>query len=71
MVAELDQPGVPRPVRLLASPVGLSRTLADSNRLPGAALATGYDSEQIEALLRSGAIAGPRDEVRAEQTFLG
>jgi len=68
MVSELDQPGAQQPVRLLASPVKLSRTPADCNRLPGPALgehtaqvlrAAGYDDEQIDALLRSGAVAGP------------
>ena len=68
MVSELDQPGAQQPVRLLASPVKLSRTPADCNRLPGPALgehtaqvlrAAGYDDEQIDALMRSGAVAGP------------
>jgi crotonobetainyl-CoA:carnitine CoA-transferase CaiB-like acyl-CoA transferase len=68
MVVELDQPGVREPVRQLGAPVKLSRTPADTRRLPGPALgehtasvlrAAGYDDEQIAELLRSGAVAGP------------
>jgi crotonobetainyl-CoA:carnitine CoA-transferase CaiB-like acyl-CoA transferase len=68
MVAELDQPGAERPVRLLASPVKLSRTPADPNRLPGPSLGEhteevlgglGYSTEEITAMLESGAAAGP------------
>ena len=68
MVVELDQPGAAQPVRQLGSPIGLSRTPADTARLPGPALgehttevlrAAGYDDEQIAELLRSGAVAGP------------
>lgn len=67
MVVVIDQPGATRPVSLLASPVKLSRTPADANRLPGPALgehtedvlrAAGYGDEEIEALLASGAAAG-------------
>jgi crotonobetainyl-CoA:carnitine CoA-transferase CaiB-like acyl-CoA transferase len=67
MVVELEQPGVGEPVRQLGAPVGLSRTPADTGRLPGPALgehseavlrAAGYDDEQIAELLRSGAVAG-------------
>jgi alpha-methylacyl-CoA racemase len=66
MVVGLDQPGVEAPVRLLGAPVKLSRTPADTNRLPGPALgehtqtllrAAGYCDEQIDALVRSGAVA--------------
>lgn len=67
MVVGLDQPGAERPVRLLGAPVKLSRTPADTNRLPGPALgehtdellrAAGYDDAQIAALKESGAVAG-------------
>jgi crotonobetainyl-CoA:carnitine CoA-transferase CaiB-like acyl-CoA transferase len=73
MVAELDQPGVQRPVRLLGVPVKLGRTPGDPNRGPGPALgehtrevleSLGYDEERIEALLASGAVAGPAVGVR-------
>jgi crotonobetainyl-CoA:carnitine CoA-transferase CaiB-like acyl-CoA transferase len=70
MVARLDQPGTAAPVELLGSPVTLSRTPADCNRLPGPALgehseevlrAAGYGEEDIAALLHSGAVAGPAE----------
>ncbi|MFN2612523.1 MAG: CaiB/BaiF CoA transferase family protein [Solirubrobacterales bacterium] len=66
MVAELDQPGAERPVRLLGVPVKMSRTPGDPNRSPGPALgqhtdevleAAGYSEEQIAALKESGAVA--------------
>ena len=68
MVVELDQPGVERPVRLLGVPFKLSRTPADPVRAPGPGLGEhtrevlaeiGYPPEEIEALLESGAVAGP------------
>jgi alpha-methylacyl-CoA racemase len=68
MVVELDQPGVERPVRLLGVPFKLSRTPADPLRAPGPGLGehtrevlaeAGYRPEEIEALLESGAVAGP------------
>lgn len=68
MVVELDQPGAQRPVRLLGVPVKLSRTPGDANRAPGPGLgehtrevlaSLGYGAEEIEALLASGAAAGP------------
>ncbi|MFP5361155.1 MAG: CaiB/BaiF CoA transferase family protein [Thermoleophilia bacterium] len=68
MVAGLDQPGVAEPVPLLGSPVKLSRTPPDCNRLPGPALgehsesvlrAAGYDDARIARLLESGAVGGP------------
>jgi alpha-methylacyl-CoA racemase len=77
MVAGLDQPGVPAPVRLLGAPVKLSRTPADCNRLPGPALgehteavlrAAGYDDARIARLVESGAVAGPATDV--EGSFL-
>ncbi len=68
MVAELDQPGAEKPVRLLGVPVKMSRTPGDPNRAPGPALgehtdavleAAGYSAEQIAELKESGAVAGP------------
>jgi crotonobetainyl-CoA:carnitine CoA-transferase CaiB-like acyl-CoA transferase len=68
MVAELDQPGARRPVRLLGIPVKLSRTPGDPNRKPGPALGEhthevllglGYDEAQVAALKEAGAVAGP------------
>jgi len=68
MVVELDQPGAERPVRLLGVPFKLSRTPADPLRAPGPGLGehtrevlaeAGYRPEEIEALLESGAVAGP------------
>jgi crotonobetainyl-CoA:carnitine CoA-transferase CaiB-like acyl-CoA transferase len=68
MVVELDQPGAERPVRLLGVPVKLSRTPGDPVRAPGPALGehtrevlaeAGYPPEEIDALLESGAVAGP------------
>jgi crotonobetainyl-CoA:carnitine CoA-transferase CaiB-like acyl-CoA transferase len=78
MVVGLDQPGVAEPVRLLGAPVKLSRTPADTNRLPGPALgehteavlrAAGYDAARIAALLQSGAVGGPPAEA-SEGSFL-
>jgi alpha-methylacyl-CoA racemase len=68
MIAELDQPGAERPVRLLAPPVKLSRTPADPNQHPGPGLgehtdavlrSLGYGDEEIAALKETGAVAGP------------
>jgi crotonobetainyl-CoA:carnitine CoA-transferase CaiB-like acyl-CoA transferase len=68
MVTELDQPGATAPVRLLGPPLKLSRTPADPNRAPGPVLgehteavlaAAGYSTEEIAALVESGAVAGP------------
>jgi alpha-methylacyl-CoA racemase len=78
MVVGLDQPGAAEPVALLGSPVKLSRTPADCNRLPGPALgehtgevlrAAGYGEAQIAALLESGAVAGA-PEPGARGSFL-
>ena len=77
MVAGLDQPGVGEPVRLLGSPVKMSGTPPDTNRLPGPALgehtedvlrAAGYDDARIAELLEAGAVAGPA--AGAEGSFL-
>jgi alpha-methylacyl-CoA racemase len=68
MVVELDQPGADRPVRLLGVPVKLSRTPADPVRAPGPGLGehtaqilaeAGFSAPEIDALLESGAVAGP------------
>jgi crotonobetainyl-CoA:carnitine CoA-transferase CaiB-like acyl-CoA transferase len=76
MIAQLDQPGAREPLRLLGSPVKLSRTPADGNRRPGPALGehtmevlhdAGFGDEEIEVLVRSGAAAGPSS--RVEGTF--
>jgi alpha-methylacyl-CoA racemase len=74
MVAELDQPGAERAVRLLGVPVKLSRTPGDPARGPGPALGAdtdavleelGYEPAEIERLKAAGAVAGPAaDEAR-------
>ena len=70
MVAELDQPGAERAVRLLGAPVKLSRTPGDPARAPGPALgadtdavltALGYSPSEIQALKAAGAVAGPTE----------
>ncbi len=67
MVIQLDQPGAESPVSLLGVPVKLSRT-PGAPAGPGPALgehtqevlnSLGYSAEEIEALLESGAAAGP------------
>ena len=67
MVVSIDQPGAERPVKLLGTPVKLSRTPGDPHS-PGPALgehtaevleALGYDADEIAALEESGAVAGP------------
>jgi alpha-methylacyl-CoA racemase len=77
MVVELDQPGVQRPVRLLGAPFKLSRTPADPGRAPGPGLGehtrevlaeAGYPPAEIDALLQSGAVAGPADT--AQRSFM-
>jgi alpha-methylacyl-CoA racemase len=66
MVVEIEQPGVPQPVRQLGIPVKLSRTPGSSARLPGPALGehteelllgAGYTPEQVAAMLSAGAAA--------------
>ena len=70
MVVGLDQPGAAQPVSLLGTPVKLSRTPADTNRLPGPQLgehteavlrAAGFDEEQTARLVATGVVAGPPD----------
>jgi crotonobetainyl-CoA:carnitine CoA-transferase CaiB-like acyl-CoA transferase len=74
MVVSLDQPGAERPVRLLGLPFKLSRTPGDPTRAPGPSLgqhttevlaAAGYSDAEVEALLESGAVAGPADAVQS------
>jgi alpha-methylacyl-CoA racemase len=74
MVVELDQPGAERPVRLLGLPFKLSRTPGDASRRPGPALGehtrellaeAGYPDAEVDALLESGAVAGPTDAVQS------
>ncbi len=69
MVVELDQPGAARPVKLLGTPIKLSRTPADPTRAPGPALGqdtddllagSGYSAQEIAALYDCGAVAGRR-----------
>jgi alpha-methylacyl-CoA racemase len=78
MVAELAQPGVAEPVRLLGVPVKFSRTPGDPARLPGPGLGEhtdavlrdlGYDDAAIAALKESGAVAGPAEAPQG--SFLG
>jgi alpha-methylacyl-CoA racemase len=77
MVVEVDQPEL-GPVRLLASPLKLSRTPADPTR-PAPALGehtedvlrdAGFDEEEVGSLLASGAAAGPANEAMSAR-FLG
>ncbi len=76
MVVELEQPGA-GPVRLLGTPVKLSRTPADPRRAGGPVLGAdseavlaeaGYSPEEISALMKAGAIAGP--SATADGSFL-
>jgi crotonobetainyl-CoA:carnitine CoA-transferase CaiB-like acyl-CoA transferase len=77
MVAELEQPGAERPVRLLGAPVKMSRTPGGPQG-PGPVLgadtddvlaAAGYSAEEIDALKESGAVAGPA-EAGARGSFM-
>jgi crotonobetainyl-CoA:carnitine CoA-transferase CaiB-like acyl-CoA transferase len=78
MVAELDQPGAQKPVRLLGVPVKLSRTPGDPARAPGPGLGehtaevlrdAGYDDDAIARLVAAGAVAGAATE--AQGSFMG
>jgi crotonobetainyl-CoA:carnitine CoA-transferase CaiB-like acyl-CoA transferase len=68
MVAELEQPGAARPVRLLGVPVKLSRTPGDPAQAPGPGLGqdtdavlaeAGFSADEVERLKADGAVAGP------------
>jgi crotonobetainyl-CoA:carnitine CoA-transferase CaiB-like acyl-CoA transferase len=74
MVVSLDQPGADQPVRLLGLPFKLSRTPGDPVRAPGPGLGehtrdvlreAGYTGAEVDALLESGAVAGPADAVQS------
>jgi crotonobetainyl-CoA:carnitine CoA-transferase CaiB-like acyl-CoA transferase len=74
MVVSLDQPGADQLVRLLGLPFKLSRTPGDPVRAPGPGLgehtrdvlcAAGYTSAEVDALLESGAVAGPAEAVQS------
>lgn len=74
MVVSLDQPGAEQPVRLLGLPFKLSRTPGDATRAPGPGLgehtrsvlvSAGYSDAEVDALLESGAVAGPADAVQS------
>ncbi len=74
MVVELNQPGVPEPVRQLGLPVKLGRTPGEHGRLPGPALGehteevlaqAGFAPERIAELMESGAVAGPAQSQHA------
>jgi crotonobetainyl-CoA:carnitine CoA-transferase CaiB-like acyl-CoA transferase len=67
MVVEIEQPGAAQPVKLLGTPVKLSRTPADPRRAGGPVLGehtdavlaeAGYDAAAIERLKAAGAVAG-------------
>jgi len=73
-VVSLDQPGADQPVRLLGLPFKLSRTPGDPVRAPGPGLGehtrdvlkeAGYTSAEVDALLESGAVAGPAEAVQS------
>jgi alpha-methylacyl-CoA racemase len=79
MVAELAQPGVEQPVRLLGVPVKLSRTPGDPARAPGPVLGAdtervlaeaGYDAREIETLMAAGAVSGPAVDTSVGGSFL-
>jgi alpha-methylacyl-CoA racemase len=77
MIVELCQPGADRPVRLLGTPIKLSRTPAQPTRAAGPGLgadtesvlaAAGYAAQEISQLLESGAVAA--GDATAGQPFL-
>lgn len=70
MVVEIDQPGADAPVKMLGVPVRMSHTPGDPRRLPAPSLGehtvavlaqAGLASAEIDALLETGAAAGPPD----------
>jgi crotonobetainyl-CoA:carnitine CoA-transferase CaiB-like acyl-CoA transferase len=76
MVVEVDQPGA-GPVRLLGTPVKLSRTAAEPTRAGGPPLGAdteavlgeaGYEPAEVRALMDAGAVAGP--STTADGSFL-
>jgi crotonobetainyl-CoA:carnitine CoA-transferase CaiB-like acyl-CoA transferase len=78
MISDLEQPGVEASVKLLGTPIKLSRTPAEPGRVPAPALGehtdevlgeVGFSSEEISVLHSSGAVAGPVDAVQG--SFLG
>jgi crotonobetainyl-CoA:carnitine CoA-transferase CaiB-like acyl-CoA transferase len=78
MVAELAQPGVEQPVKLLGVPIKLSRTPGDPSRAPGPALGehtdevlaeAGFTTDEIASLHEAGAVAGPASAVQG--SFMG
>jgi crotonobetainyl-CoA:carnitine CoA-transferase CaiB-like acyl-CoA transferase len=78
MVVGLEQPGSDRSVRVLGVPFKLSRTPGDPSRAPGPGLGehtrqvlieAGFDGPEIDALLESGAVAGPAQAVPSD-TFM-
>lgn len=73
MVVELEQPGAERPVKLLGTPLKLSRSPARPGRAPAPALGehtdevlreAGLDADQIAALHECGAVAGQVETVQ-------
>ena len=78
MVVEIDQPGAERPIRLLATPIKLSRTPADPAGLPAPALGEHTDEllarrgsveQGSRPLHEDGAVAGTGQTVRG--SFMG
>ncbi len=80
MVVAIDQPGAERPVRLLGTPVKMSRTPGDPHS-PGPVLgehttevleALGYAAQEIAALEEAGVVAGPAGPAGGPQgSFMG
>jgi crotonobetainyl-CoA:carnitine CoA-transferase CaiB-like acyl-CoA transferase len=77
MVVGIAQPGLGRRVRLLGTPIKLSRTPAAPERAPAPALgehtdelllAAGFTEEEVASLRGSGAVAGPVGD--AQGSFL-
>jgi crotonobetainyl-CoA:carnitine CoA-transferase CaiB-like acyl-CoA transferase len=73
MVVELEQPGTKQPVRLLGTPIKLSRTPADPTRAPAPSLGehtdqilagAGFSESEIATLHETRAVAGPAGTVQ-------